>query len=274
MITLILTTLVAQGAPCDEMVSTAELLGAIEVAENAWTMADAKGFQTAAESMDSLLPCVSDTLTRGTAGRIHRMHGMSRFLARDPDGEKSAFAAARWVQPGWKWPADLVPVGHPLLKHYVEADLGEPDLEVTLPPIEGQSMFDGRESLKRPTKWPTIHQHLSDDGGVLGTWFLSPSDPLPDYPRKNKPAPIDDEGGDKAGLRTPLLIGAGSGFVVSGVLYALAGASSKNYHGDDQRTVDEMDQLRRATNTRFWASMGFAGASTATTVSAFAVARW
>ncbi len=267
------TSLIAWAEPCDQPVSTVDLLGAIEVAENAWTMADASGFQSATASMGSLLPCVADPITRGTAARIHRMQGMGRFLARDPEGEEAAFAAARWVQPGWNWPADLVPVGHPLLKHYVAADLGDPALETTLPPVEGASMFDGRESLDRPTKWPTVHQHLSDDGAVLGTWWLQPADAIPDYPRKNKPAPVEDDR-ERKGIRTPLLIGAAGGFATSGVLYALAGSSSKNYHNGGQMTVDDMDQLRRATNGRFWASMGFAGASTVTTVSAFAVARW
>lgn len=270
----------AQDAPvelesgCTETVSSSDLIGAMEVAENAWSMADAAGFKSATVSLESLIPCVRDPITRATAARIHRVNGMNGFLSRDPERMQSAFAAARYTQPGFTWPADLVPMDHPVQEHYVALSTENPALERTLPPKEGQSAFDGRQGLDRPTGWPTVHQHLAEDGAVMGTWLLWPDDATPDYPRKAVAGRTGKEDVDKRGARLPMLVGAGTGFLASGVLYGLAAQSSSAYHSDEVRPVDEMDKLRNATNTRYWASVGLAGASTVTTVGAFAVARW
>jgi len=270
---LALTTLaVAQetGSPCEGPASSADLLGAMEVAENAWSMADAEGFKAANVAIASLVPCVNEPITRATAARIHRMNGLNSFLARDDASMDLSFAASRYVQPGFVWPADLVPVDHPVLEAYVASPLDDPKIEATLPPKEGASWFDGRESLDRPTAWPTLHQHLSGEGTVLGTWLLWPDDAVPEYPRRvNAPA-----GDDARGIRTPLLVGAAGGYVLAGLLYGLAGASNATYHSGTVLDPAELDRLQRATNTRYWGAVGFAGASTATTIGGFAFARW
>lgn len=261
--------------PCAEPARSADLVGAMEVAENAWSMADAAGFQGATVSIQSLLPCVTDPITRATAARIHRVQGMNYFLQRDGEKMQLAFAAARYVEPGWIWPADLVPADHPVQDQYVAKSIDDPLLDRTLQPRDGTSWFDGRESLDRPAGWPTIHQHRAEDGTVLGTWLLWPGDPVPDYPRKavnDKTA--KEELRERPGARLPMLVGAGAGFATSAVLYGLAASSSSAYHSGEARTADELDQLRKATNGRYWASVGVAGASTVTTVGAFAVAEW
>lgn len=264
----------APSAPCAEPASSVDLVGAMEVAENAWSMADAAGFQAATTSLASLLPCVDDPITRATAARIHRVNGMNFFLQRDPERMQLSFAAARYVQPGWRWPADLVPPDHPVHEQYVARGIDNPPLERTLTPKEGTSWYDGRESLDRPEAWPTVHQHVADDGAILGTWMLWPGDEVPDYARRpvnEKTAKLDEP--DKRGARLPMLVGAGAGYLASGLLYGLAVQADGAYRGDDV-TVDDLDRLRRSTNTRYWASVGLAGASTVTTVGAFAVARW
>ena len=150
--------------------------------------------------------------------------------------------------------------------------IDNPALDRTLPPREGESWFDGRESLDRPEGWPTIHQHRGEDGSVLGTWLLWPGDPVPDYPRKAV-AVGEGPAAGKRGVRVPMLIGAGAGFLASGALYGLAGASSSAYH-DEATSAQDLDKLRKATNSRYWASVGLAGASTVTTIGAFAIAEW
>ncbi len=262
-------------SPCATPASTSDLVGAMEVAENAWSMADAAGFQAATVSIGSLVPCINEPITRSTAARVHRVQGMNYFLQRDPERMQLAFAAARYVQPGWIWPADLVPADHPVQEQYVAKGIDNPALERTLMPKEGTSWFDGRETLDRPLDWPAIHQHVADDGSVQGTWLLWPGDTVPDYPRRavnDKTARTEDP--TKRGARAPMLIGAGAGYVVSGLLYGLAASSNAKYHDPQTQSVDDLDKYRKATNGRYWASIGFAGASTVTTVGAFAAARW
>ncbi len=273
------TVAMAQDVPtetaCAEAASSADLVGAMEVAENAWSMADAAGFQSATVSLASLLPCVKEPITRSTAARVHRVQGMNHFLQRDPEQMQLSFAAARFVQPGWVWPADLVPADHPVQEQYVAKGIDNPALERTLQPKDGTSWFDGRESLDRPLAWPTIHQHVSDEGAVLGTWLVGPGDSVPDYPRKAVNGSTTSGGAvAKRGIRAPMLIGAGAGYLASGLLYGLAAQSSGQYRSGDTTSVDELDKLRKSTNGRYWASVGLAGASTVTTVGAFAVAKW
>ena len=72
-----------------------------------------------------------------------------------------------------------------------------------------------------------------------------------------------------------MLLGAAGGFAASGVMYGLAASSSAAYRSTDgTQDADGLDKLRSATNTRYWTSVGLVGASTATTIGAFAVARW
>lgn len=274
MLTLMLSLALAQSSPCTEPTDTLQILIAIERAEDAWSMADASTFNEANEAMTSLLPCLDEPLTRFMSARIHRMNGLYHFLNREQEPMELSFAAARTVAPAYRWPADLVPADHPVLDGYSARPLDSSDVTPILPPVKANSTFDGRETLDRPAAVPTIHQLLSEDSAVLGTWLLNPDDPLPDYPRRAAMASSGSTTETRRGARLPMLAGAAGGFAVSGLLYGLAAAADGTYHNGDVSSVAELEKLRSATNRRYWASVGLASASTVTTVGALAIAKW
>ena len=275
MLSLLMTAALAQEPACDEPTDTLQVVSAIERAENAWSMADAKNFNDANRAMATLLPCLEEPLTRSMAARVHRMNGLSHFLNRNDAEMQLSFAAARATAPAFRWPADLVPPDHPVLDGYNAMDTTDLPTEVTLAPKDGSSSYDGREGLARPTSVPTLHQHLGDDGSVLGTWLLNPGDPLPDYPRVSPSVAATPSGEiQRRGARLPMLLGAAGGFAASGVMYGLAASASGSYRSGEVTSIDELDRLRGTTNSAYWASVGLVGASTVTTIGAFAVARW
>ena len=277
MLTFLFAMALAQDTACPEPTDTLQLLNAIERGENAWSLANGAEFNAANAAMAELLPCLGEPLTRSMAARVHRMNGLYHFLNRQQDEMELSFAAARATAPAFRWPADLVPPDHPVLDGYNARAVNTQDVTATLAPVDGSSHFDGRETLDRPNGLPTLHQHLDAEGAVAGTWLLAPDAPLPDYPRVapvTEGAIMADTDGTQRGARMPMLIAAGSGFVLSGLAYGLAASASGNYYNDPGATSDDLNRYRNATNQRYWASVGLAGASTLTTVGAFAVARW
>ena len=75
-----------------------------------------------------LLACVSEPVPRNVAAAVHRMTGLRGFVDRDPDRSTKAFAAGRYLEPAYKFPATLVPEGHPVLRDY-EAAWGARDAD-------------------------------------------------------------------------------------------------------------------------------------------------
>ncbi|MBT3224438.1 MAG: hypothetical protein HN348_35675, partial [Proteobacteria bacterium] len=206
----------AMAQECEEPTTSRDLLKAVEATESAYSLADGAGFQQNAELSEQLLPCLGEPLSRAMSARYHRVRGLAAFLARDEELQKASLSAARWVQPRYVWPADLVPMDHPVREAYDGIDIGEPALLDLPPPKEGELTIDGQPGLQRPTAWPTIVQHFGPEGDVRHTWYLPTSATNPEYEAAKPPKTAtteailaEDGGGKRAPISIPLIIGAG-----------------------------------------------------------------
>lgn len=253
MLALLLSLTAAQAAPdsCPAGTTTTDLTTAISDAEATFADLDIEAFKEATDRLRELLPCLEDPLTRHLSAEVHRFLGLRAFGDRDPDAALY-FAAARSIEPDHVFPVSLIPEGNPVRTSYRAYDLAQ-GRTVTVPePAGGSLQFDARTTQLRPAAWPTIFQRLDEQGAVVHTAYLMPSDPLPDYPVKQlRVVAIDDPSlpvrPPAPPARTPLLVGTLTAAAATGVLYGLAGVSKATFL--DSSTPDaELDGLRKRTN--------------------------
>ncbi len=240
----------APAEACPEPRSTADLRSSLELAQSKFSSLDVAGFQTAIDSANADLPCLSDKLTRNLAAEYHRFRGLEAFVDKDPAQSTLSFAAARSIEPGYRFPESFVPPGNPVLAEYSAIDIDAGESDTVGAPKVGRIEFDGRESLERATSWPTLVQLFADDGSVTYTGYLTPGDALPEYDAK----PIVLPDGSKKGPNMGLLGGGIGGVLLSGVFYGL-GASSRARWSSSETPVEDLDGLRSTTNAMQTASI-------------------
>ena len=271
----------AATAACSGAVTSADLVAALGEAETAYGNLDVDAFRAAMLRVDEELPCTTDELTPHLAAEIHRFHGLLGFLERAHDRSLTAFAAARSIEPNYRFPESLVPVGNPVLDEYDELD---PDSGQTMrvgEPVAGRILFDGVEVAARPRNFPTLLQLVDENGIVTTTTYLWPGEALPTYPAReatvaNTAPPVAGRalaGGMKTGPSPGLMAGAVTSAVVGGLLYGGAAVVHGRYQ-NAETSIDALDGLRTVNNSLVLAS----GASVALAVglgtSAFLVARF
>ena len=123
-------------------------------------------FKGATDQLDAAVPCLSEPLPPGLVAEVHRTKGIRAFGERDSAGAQQMFAAARTIEPGFRFPYNLIPDGNPIRDAYLALDLGARTTEELPPPGRGDLRFDGYTSRARPTSWPTVVQHVQADGTV------------------------------------------------------------------------------------------------------------
>lgn len=260
---------------CAQGWTAVELEAVLVDAEVAYERLDLVGFRAAASDARRMLPCLSEAVMPPMAARYHRVRGMSAFVDRDRKEAREAFAAARALEPAWRFPTTMVPEGNPLLEDYGAMPLDGGRYEKVPPPAEGRISFDGLPTRMRPQDWPTVVQIFDASGGVRTTRWVRPGDALPRYSESDGPLVEERLRSSRSvgpGARVPLLAGAGAGLVASGVLWALAADAHADYtDGDDFETMDR-DRVRG--NRLGAAAIGVSAASAATVVVAFVGVDW
>ncbi len=240
---------------CDRPADTAELQAVMERAEDAYGALDLVSFTAATDELHGVLPCLADPLSRPVAAHLHRMHGLRAFVDQESEDAKLAFAAARSLQPSYRFPETFIPTGNPVLVVYdaVPLTMGTTQT-VSAPDSDGYWGFDGRTSDQRPVNWPTVVQRFDAGGAVVASVYLWPDDalPVPDTapPPVPPPLPIADPASTPApsasGGNTVLLGAAGGTAVVATVLYAAAWKAHQEFY--DQSLTDDqvLDAYNRA----------------------------
>ncbi|MEQ1505666.1 MAG: hypothetical protein ABMB14_25760 [Myxococcota bacterium] len=264
MIVVVAWAVAPADAACPRGTSSAELVALIEGARSAYGNLDMVGFHAAMVTLDGAVPCLTDEVTAHLAAEVHRYQGLRGFLDRNPTSARTAFAAARALEPNFKFPESLVPAGNPVLVEYVAID---PDAGVRLSvadPVDGRILFDGRPIAERPRDFPTLVQLVDGDGQVSSTGYLWPGDPLPSYaPRERTaaipvpapattrnltavpgPRPVPAWAGPNKGLLTVAAVGA----VTAGALYGGAFVVHGQYDRPEA-SYDTLDGLRTTNNT-------------------------
>jgi hypothetical protein len=238
----------AADAACPNPRSTADLMSALDEAKAAYGDLDVDGFRAAIDRARADLPCVTDEVTPHLAAELHRHEGLLAFFDRQPDRSTTAFAAARRIEPDYRFPESLVPAGNPVLDDYGALDPDGGKVERVPEPASGRLALDGRTSTGRSRSFPTVAQLFDDGGQVTLTAYLWPTDPLPSYAPKPEAPPPVAEGGWRPDRRDRrFLLGAGASLAASAALYAGALAVHARYD-DDATPIDRLDRLRAANN--------------------------
>jgi hypothetical protein len=267
-------------AGCPAALTSADLIAALDDAKAAYSNLDVTEFRAAMARVQVGLPCATDEITPHVAAELHRFEGLLGFLDRITERSLTAFAAARSIEPNYKFPESLVPVGNPVLADYEQLD---PDSGQTMrvgEPVSGRILFDGSPIAQRPRNFPTVIQLIDDGGAVTTTAYLWPGEALPSYAAKEVTIAAVDPvsgrsiaGGMPTGPNRGLMIGAGTTAALAGLLYGGAFVVHKRYD-DPETRIDSLDGLRTVNNSLVVAS----GASVALAIglgtSAFVVARF
>ncbi len=262
---------VALAAECPRTLSTAELDGLLADARRNLERLDTRGFVETTDAVDRALPCLGEPITRHLAAEIHRTKGIRAVSERDPNAPR-IFAAARSIEPAYKFPSTLIPEGNPVRIEYASFDLASGNVERLSSPAEGTLMLDGAASTWRPIEWPTVAQYLRADGAIAWTAYVTPGTPMPPYPAGSPVAAAEvqvpalhaaqeivEPAPQKRSPKVPLAIAAGTSALLTGVSWAFAANAESQF--DDPNTPDaELDSLQSRANTLTIVG-GFTGAA-------------
>jgi hypothetical protein len=267
----------ASAADCPSPRPTAAaLFERLAAAQTAYAGLDVPKFRAAMAELDLGVPCVTDEIPKHLAAELHRFEGLREFLDRNTARSSAAFAAARTIEPTYRFPESLVPAGNPALQDYVSID---PDKgrAVDLPlPLDGRLMIDGMAGVRRSTDFPTLVQLFDGDGRVTATAYLWPGDPVPSYVPRPPDAP-DPKHGPKNpvdfGPDQQWVNGATALAIVSGALYGTAYFVHRKYE-DPETLPGKLGSLRTVNNGLVLASGATALGAVGVGAGAFLVARF
>src|SRR5688572_19383475 len=109
MLTHLLASLAS--AACEAPTSTADLEAALLEARRSLERLDTTAFVTATDRVDAVVPCLGEPMTPHLAAEVHRTKGIRAVTERNPDASRY-FAAARSLEPAYKFPSTLIPEGN------------------------------------------------------------------------------------------------------------------------------------------------------------------
>lgn len=261
----------ARAQECAVKTTTTEIERSLEAAEAAYIALNPDALDEAVAQARAQLVCLGEELPRTIASRTHRVIGLGSYGV-DDEAARRSFAAARGIEPGYRFPAAIAVEGNPLHDVYMSVDLATGTYE-TVPAPAGRVTFDGRDTAERPMSWPTIVQVFDVTGVLVETAYLSPADPMPSYPLR----PVDpdpDPAGPRLSLKLPpnrpLLLGAGGAVLAGGALYTAAVLSERAY-ADPNVDPANIDALRARTNGLVVGTWVGGGAAVALAAGAFLV---
>ena len=281
MFSLLLLMVQVALAECEEEATANTLQDAIGDAEAAFGDLDIPLFLEKTEAIQNdVVPCMAEPLTRSLAAELHRVEGLRAFGQREMFAIR-AFAAARSIEPKYRFPSTLVPEESPIYDDYTAMDVEAGRFEDVAPPADGEFRFDGSIGTQKPLSWPTLFQHTDANGAVIATAYLRGKDPLPEYEIRVAPEPEEDvvvgvvapvpAAPAPAPLPQPvvkvfgdahpaLVVAAGATAVTAIGLYTAAGVSHQTWA--DPATPDgQTEVLRKRVNTLTVASGVFGGTS-------------
>ncbi len=243
-------------------------------AESSFEAMDLPAFTAAVARADQLLACVGQPLSRSEVAHLHRARGLSLFVSRDLERAALAFAAARAIEPGYTFPPELLPAGHPAQVLYTQRPAQSETLRVAQP-AAGSLLFDGLSSQERPVALPTLLQRVDDAGVVVETRYLWPEE----TPSWMQPAVAGGADGRRREVDAGKIAAwsLGSSALVAGVsavsFYAVARSEAAEYW-DPQTSAAELDGLRAQVNAHQGVAVGSAVLGAALGLGATIVVVW
>jgi hypothetical protein len=171
----------AIAADCTTRVATPDLVAALQRVESAYGALDTTSLFLAFEEVRSSIRCLDAALTEREAARVHRAHAITAFIRGDDTAAGAHMVASGYLEPGYRFPSQVVSEGHRLNRLLQAGDGREPPREA-VPEAKGSLVFDGRVAPSRPLGVPTVFQWLDEGGVPRYSAYLYPNDPLPPYP--------------------------------------------------------------------------------------------
>lgn len=263
-------------ASCDQPVTTAELVAFIEQAELS-VGRDAQLFGQALEQLENSLPCVDGLIGPELAARIHRAQGLRSFVAGAGGRSVMAFAAARRIEPGFRFPESVFPSAHPVPRLYEQAAEVTWQVEPVVAPHGSTLLWlDGVVRSERPVVAPAVAQYQRD-GEVVLSAYVWPEDDLPVPPPVPAEATLSQERRDldhsiqvppqRRRAHLPLVVGAGLTALAGAGSYALAYTTARDYR-DNPHSNAELERLRGRANSLVYVSVGLGAVAVGTGVGA------
>lgn len=238
------SVLSASAAPagCEQPTGRAELRDAGLAIEAAYLNLDGQAAAAAAEDLERALGCVGVVLSPADTAAVHRSLALAALLSEAPQAIDTArlhFAASRKVQPDWRFAPELVP-DDPSFKEWDHLSAVPVSMSTLAPipaPESGRLLFDGERAtaggqnaghsfVLRETAFPTLVQHVDDDGRVQHTRMMAPGQYIDGYPGHDWHAPTPAPAPTLArkrwtaaekgiGISSLVLFGAGTGFLIN-----------------------------------------------------------
>lgn len=276
MLTSLLAALLVSTADAACPASDASLQSALDSAQLAFSMMDSDAFATATADAEAQASCLSDPVSPTVAARLHRVLGLQAFVKGDEPAARTAFAAARAIEPDYQFPGSMVPADHPVRQLYSQS-LNASDASAELAaPAAGHLEFDGAPGTRRPTERPTLALLVDDRGGVSSSGYLWPGDPLFSYAPATAAVATTTApkaSGGRHGPNLPLTIVAAASLVAGGTCFGLAAAAHDKFDAaPDERDV--LEPLRAKTNTFYFTSIGATVVGVGTGIGAVVAGRW
>lgn len=274
MLLTLLATAALASAACPS--SAASLQSALDSAQLAFSMMDSGAFQTATGEAESEASCLSDPVSPTVAARLHRVLGLRAFVAGDEAAARTAFAAARAIEPDYLFPASLVPADHPVRALYSQS-LNASAATTELPsPATGHLQFDGSQGTRRPTQRPTLALLVDPSGAVKGSGYLWPDDPVFAYTPASATIATTTQAPKstvRRGPNLPLTVIAAVSLAAGGACYGIAAAAHKDYE-EAPNEEPTLTALQGKTNTFFFTSIGAGVVALGTGVGAVVAGHW
>lgn len=261
---------------CDTAVPVATIMRFLQDGERRLVQLDSAGLESAGSAAEAALPCVGAVLTPENAAVWHRVMGVRAFSLKDEGVARDELRAAAALTSGAPLPTNYAAEGGTLYTFYESATEAPPSQARLVNVPDGVDLYvDGARLEEVPSDRAALLQ-LVDAEGIIRTWVLASSAPLPDLAgevaaaklaRKGTPVvvqetftgPVDPEestelvrGGDETVRRRPvgLLIATGSTALLGGGSYALSWYLHGRFGDLDNQPVPvgEVDNLRWQTN--------------------------
>ncbi len=258
---MLLTLTLAYAAPggCPLPRSVADLDETLASAERAWG-ADADAFSAATADVESTLRCLVEPLPSADAAWVHRLEGLAAFARRDMGAATAAFAAARAIEPEYRFPEALVAPGNPVDTLYRNALTADTAVRLPAPRAGWSVKLDGAPGTSRITERPVVAQVIDPVGRVSAGAWVPVNGALPSYPTAG------------AALRAPLLITGATLAVVGAGLWTFAALTRP-----DPASLDTVEQGQSAEARQAalgGTALGVGGLGVVTLGTALVVGRW
>jgi hypothetical protein len=257
---------------CEQFFDARTFHQRVSEGDSAYAEMDLQAFQAARLGAREMVPCLAEPLSPAQVAGFHRIEALGAFLARDHAGAVASLRSLMAAAPGYQLSSELAPDGHPLRLYFniAENALVLPGSPVAARP-DGWTMVDGSTSAEWPIDRPYLYQEFDPSGGVRMSTVRASGVAPPGFTAEPDAAVRSSTAGTKT-ARTLGFISAGSA-VVAGGLYLGARASAGQFW-DPATSAEELDSLRRRTNTFGALSAGVGFVAVGTGGAALFVGTW